>query len=60
MNKFKTMLYVNVRASPTTLAIIVGYMEPLRRYIKFVEAVRHFASMVLAILVGYNLKIVCY
>ena len=50
-----------VRASPTAaLVIIFGYMEPVKYYVKFVEPVRHFASMVLAILVGYNLKIVCY
>ena len=35
-------------------------MGPVRHYVKFAEPVRHFASMVLAILVGYNLKIVCY
>ena len=29
-------------------------------YIKFAEPVRHFASMVQPILVGYNLKIICY
>ena len=35
-------------------------MGHVRYYVKFAEPVTHFASMVLDILVGYNLKIVCY
>ena len=41
----------------------VGYNRWLgivRHYVKFAESVRYFASMVLAILIGYNLKTVCY
>ena len=34
--------------------------DALKYYVKFVEYVRHCASMVLAILVGYNLIIVYY
>ena len=42
------------------LVIIVGQIGSLRHYVKFAEPVRHCASIVLAILVDYNLKIVCY
>ena len=49
-----------VRASPTGLAIIVGKIGPVRYYVKFAEPVKYCTSMVLAILVAYNLKIECY
>ena len=42
------------------LAIIVGQIRSVRHYVKFAESVRHIVSMVFAILVGYNLKIICY
>ena len=42
------------------LAITVGLIRPVRHYVNFAELVRHCASMVLALLVSYNLKIACY
>ena len=56
MTKNKSKL----RASPIVLAIMVGQIGPVRYYVKFAEPVGYFASMVLCILVGYDLKIVCY
>ena len=33
-------------------------MRPVKHYVKFAEPARHFGSMVLAILIAYNLRIV--
>ena len=41
-------------------AIMVGEIGPIRHYVKFVEPVSHFVSMIMAIFIDYILNIACY
>ena len=47
-----------MKVFPIGLTMIVCQIGFVRHYVKFVEPVKYCASMVLTIMVGYNLKIV--
>lgn len=50
----------HLKASPMGFTKIGWLNWTLGPYVKFAETVRHFASIVLAILIGFNSNIVCY